>query len=164
MTISHVADNILQALRGLEVDQQLAVFWFIYTEMGESITPAAPGAGTAAPEIAEGVFAQVKELSQDEQLELQRALITQKDTQISREYAALSDTTKLLFWYLLAQGMDNGTIIPMPAGYELPSDSQDVVEQIKQLSFEDQIALFRDFVSPMGFDSTTASTKSEAAR
>ncbi|NDJ19711.1 orange carotenoid protein N-terminal domain-containing protein [Myxacorys almedinensis] len=164
MTTSNVANDLLQAFQGLEVDQQLAVFWFVYTEMGDSITPAAPGASTVSPEIAEGLFNQIKDLSHEEQLDLQRALVSNKDTELSREYAALGDTTKLLVWYLLAQGMDNGTIIPMPAGYELPSDSQQVLEQIKQLAFDEQIALFRDIVSPMGFDSTTAAVKSTSAQ
>lgn len=164
MTTSNTANDILKAFQSLEVDQQLAVFWFVYKEMGDTITPAAPGAGTASPEIAESLFGQIKDLSHDEQLELQRGLITKKDTQLSREYAALADTTKLLVWYLLAQGMDNGTIIPMPAGYELPSDSQQVLEQIKQLDFDEQITLFRDIVSPMGFDSTKSGVKSEAAQ
>jgi hypothetical protein len=164
MTTSNAANDQLNAFQRLDVDQQLAVFWFVYKEMGHAITPAAPGASTVSPEIAEGLFNQVRDLSYEDQLALQRDLINKKDTELSREYAALGDTTKLLFWYLLAQGMDNGSIIPMPAGYELSEQSQQVFEQIKQLEFDQQIALFRDIVSPMGFDSTVQGQKSQAAR
>jgi Orange carotenoid protein, N-terminal len=140
----------VQAWQGLDVDDQLALFWFVYKEMGSSITPAAPGASTVSPEIAEGLFNQVKELSHEEQLQLQRDLINGVDNQLAREYGSLGETTKLLFWYRLAQGMDNATIIPMPANYQLSSQSQQLLDKIKQLGFEQQITLFRDYVAPMG--------------
>ncbi|MEH2374968.1 orange carotenoid protein N-terminal domain-containing protein [Nostoc sp.] len=140
----------VQAWQKLDVDQQLALFWFIYKEMGGSITPAAPGASTASPEIAEGLFNQVKELSHEQQLQVQRDLINKVDTLISREFGSLGDTTKLLFWYRLSQGMENGTIIPMPDDYQLSSESQALFGRIQGLEFEQQITLFRDYVSPMG--------------
>jgi len=140
----------VKAFQSLDVDEQLALFWFIYTEMGSSITPAAPGASTVSPDIAEGLFNQVKEMSHEEQLQVQRDLITKGDTVISREYGSLSDTTKLLFWYRLAQGMENATIIPMPPDYKLSSQSEELLNKIKEMGFEQQITLFRDYVSPMG--------------
>ena len=153
---SNIAPEQVKAFQALEVDQQLALFYFVYKKMGDTVTPAAPGASKASPEIAEGLLNQVKELSFDNQLQLQRDLITGKDTVITREYAALSDTTKLLFWYLLAQGMDSNQIIPMPSGYQLSDGANQLLTQIQELGFEKQIAFFRDIVSPMGFDSTGA--------
>lgn len=147
---NYAVNQAVEAFRCLEVDHQLALFWFIYKEMGKSITPAAPGASTAAPEIAEGLFNQVKDMSHEEQLQIQRDLISGADTQIARQYGSLSDTTKLLFWYLLAQGMDNGTVIPMPSDYQLSAASQEILDGIKQMPFEQQITTFRSYVSPMG--------------
>jgi Orange carotenoid protein, N-terminal len=155
-TTSSANTELVRAFQSLDVDQQLALFWFVYTEMGESITPAAPGASTVSPAIAEGLFNQVKELSREEQLQVQRDLINNSNTLITREYGAMSDTTKLLFWYLLAQGMDNGTIIPMPSDYKLSEEADGVLNRIKDLEFGEQITLFRDIVSPMGVDPTTA--------
>ncbi len=140
----------VQAFQKLPVDEQLALFWFIYTEMGDSITPAAPDASTVSPNIAEGLFNQVKELSHDEQLQLQRDLINKVDNRYTREYGSMSDTTKLLFWYRLAQGMENATIVPMPPGYQLSSQPKELLNKIKQLDFGQQINIFRDYVSPMG--------------
>ncbi|MBH8552960.1 Orange carotenoid protein [Nostocaceae cyanobacterium CENA357] len=140
----------VQSWQNLDVDQQLALFWFIYEEVGNSITPAAPNASTVSPEIAEGLFNQVKELTHEEQLQIQRDLINKVDTQISREYGSLSDTTKLLFWYRLAQGMENSTIIPMPSDYQLSSEAETLFNNIKALPFDKQLNLFRDYVSPMG--------------
>jgi hypothetical protein len=154
MTYTQTSDPTIrehvQAWQKLDVDQQLALFWFIYKEMGSSITPAAPGASTVSPEIAEGLFNQVKELSHEEQLQVQRDLINKVDNEFSRMYGSLGDTTKLLFWYRLSQGMENGTIIPVPDDYQLPSESQPLFSKIQGLAFEQQITVFRDYVSPMG--------------
>ncbi len=144
--------ELVQAFQKLGVDEQLALFYFIYKEMGDSITPAAPGASTVSPAVADGLFNQVKELSHEEQLQLQRDLINKADTVHTREYGSMSDTTKLLFWYRLAQGMDANTIIPMPGNYELASESKQLMDKIKKLDFGVQMSLFRDYVAPMGAD------------
>ena len=150
-----------EAFQRLDVDQQLALFYFIYKEMGGAVTPAAPGASTVSTEVAESLFNQVKDMSHEEQLQLQRDLITNRNSLIAREYGSLSDTTKLLFWYRLAQGMDSGTIIPLPANYQLSSEGQNLLEQIKGLEFQKQITLFRDIVSPMGVDPESAGRDQE---
>lgn len=142
--------QLVKSFQSLDVDEQLGLFYFIYKEMSGSITPAAPGASTAGTEIAEGLFNQFKEMSHEEQLQLQRDLINKADNQYTRMYGSMSETTKLLFWYRLAQGMDNATITPMPSGYKLSSQAEDLLNQIKGLGYEQQITLFRDYVGPMG--------------
>jgi hypothetical protein len=159
---AHSQASLVQAFQNLEVDEQLALFWFIYTKMGESITPAAPGASTASAPIAEGLCNQIKEMSHQEQLQVQRDLVAQRDSVISREYSALSDTTKLLVWYLLAVEMDEGTIIPFPADYQLSSQAQHILAQIEQAEFNQQITFLRDIVAPMGSDFRAASFDSES--
>ncbi len=154
MTSAQTNDPIIHehvtAFQALDVDTQLGLFWFIYKEMGSSITPAAPGASTVSEEVAEGLFNQIKEKSHEEQLQFQRDLINKADNEYTRMYGSMSDTTKLLFWYRLSQGMQNLTIIPVPPGYKLPSEAQELLDEIKELEFEQQITLFRDYVGPMG--------------
>jgi hypothetical protein len=151
-TTTNANNSLVQAFQQLEVDQQLALFWYIYAEMGDSITPAAPGASTVSPQVAQSLYDQVEALSTEEQLQLQRDLITQKNSLIAREYGAMSDTTKLLFWYMLAQGMEKMTIVPFPQGYKLVSEADQLLAEIKKLDFGQQITLFRDIVAPMGVD------------
>ncbi len=55
-TTSNTASELLKAFQGLDVDQQLALFYFLYKEMGKSVTPAAPAASTVSPEIAQGLL------------------------------------------------------------------------------------------------------------
>jgi len=154
MTFTQTNDDTinqaLKAIQSLDVDEQLALFWFVYTEMGSSITPAAPGASTVGTDIAEGLFNQVKEMSHEQQLQVQRDLVNKASTEYTRMYGSMSDTTKLLFWYRLAQGMENSTIIPMPPGYKLSSQAEELLNKIKEIGFEQQMTLFRDYVAPMG--------------
>ena len=128
----------------LTTDEKLALLWFIYTRIGASVTPAAPGA--AADEIAEGLFKQVKQLPFAEQLEAQRQIIEGKDCLISREYGSLSKNTKLYFCYRLAQGMEAGTIIPVPHDYEATGAVKQVLSQVELMKFEQQITFLRNVV------------------
>lgn len=161
MTYTQTNDpNISQAVtafQSLETDDQLALFYFIYKEMGDSITPAAPGASTVGTDIAEGLFNQIKEKSHEEQLQFQRDLINNGDNEYTRMYGSMSETTKLLFWYRLSQGMDSGTIIPMPLDYKISSQAEELFNKIKGMEFQQQITLFRDYVGPMGAEAKAGS-------
>jgi Orange carotenoid protein, N-terminal len=157
ITVSNINPDLTSAFTALSTDQQLALLWFIYKEVGKSITPAAPGASTASPVIAEGLFKQVLEMTHEEQLQVQRDLVEHKNSLISREYGALSDTTKLLFWYLLAQGMDNSEVIPMPNAYTLEPQASQCLTQLQQLDHSEQITILRNLVTDMGVDPSSSS-------
>lgn len=141
-------DQSLKVFKELKIDDQLAFLWFVYTKMGDSITPAAPGG--ASIEIANGLYEQVKALSHEEQLEVQRDLLARKQDDeeftIAREYAALTDNTKLLFWYRLAQGMEKEEIIPMPDGYKLSENGKNLLAAIELMEFQEQLTFLRQVV------------------
>lgn len=149
--------QVVSSFEILSTDQKLAMLWYVYKEVGQSITPAAPGASTASPAIAEGIFQQVLSMSHEEQLQVQRDIIDRKDGPISQEYGSLSDTTKLLFWYLLAQGMDRTEIVPMPENYAMEPNTAQCLTQLQALNHSEQITALRGFVSPMGSESTNLS-------
>lgn len=155
-SISNINPNLISAFSALSTDQQLALLWSIYKEVGKSITPAAAGATKASPEIAEGLFKQVSEMPHEAQLQAQRDLVEHKNNLISREYGALSNTTKLLFWYLLAQGMDRSEIIPMPEDYPVEAQAAEVMKQLQQLEHSEQITILRDLVADMGVDPSSS--------
>ena len=155
-TISNLNPDLVSTFTALSTDQQLALLWFIYKEVGNSITPAAPGSGNASLPVAEGLLKQVVEMPHAEQLQVQRDLVEHKNTLISREYGALSDTTKLLFWYLLAQGMDRSEVIPMPSDYSLQPQATQALAQLQQLAYSEQITVLRDFVANMGVEATSS--------
>lgn len=146
-------DTTVEAFSRLNVDDQLALLWFIYKEINKSVTPAAPDA--ASPEIARGLFEQVKQKSDEEQLQIMRDIASGSNTLIAREYGSLSANTKLAFWYDLAQGMDEGTIIPMPDDYQLGGEAQRILGTILGLEFQQQITVLRSIVFAMGADSNS---------
>lgn len=140
----------IAVFKALSIDDQLAVLWYAYTEMGRSITPAATGA--ARLQLAEGLLNQIKQMSHPEQLEVMRDLAAQRNTPISRAYGILSVNTKLAFWYELSELMVKGFVIPVPAGYQLSRDGSQVLETLKQLDFGQQITVLRKVVADMGVD------------
>ncbi|MGF1521789.1 MAG: orange carotenoid protein N-terminal domain-containing protein [Leptolyngbyaceae cyanobacterium] len=71
-------------------------------------------------------------------------------TGISREYGALHSSAKLEFWLLLAQGMESGEIINVPDDYQLPENTQEFVEAVKEFGFEQRINFTRNAVEDMG--------------
>lgn len=138
----------------LSTDDQLAVLWYIYLEVGRSITPAAPGA--ARLQLAEGLLNQIKQMTFDEQLQVMRDLANNVDTPISRSYGVLSVNTKLAFWYELAELMAQGIVVPMPPGYQLSLEGQQVLNAIAQLEMGQQITVLRNAVVNMGVDPLAA--------
>ncbi len=148
-TGTQAVPSTVAAFNRLSVDDQLAVLWFAYTEMGRSITPAALGA--ARLQFAEGILNQIKQMSHDEQLQVMRDLANKVNTPISRSYGLLSTNTKLAFWYQLAEWM--GTlVVPVPSGYELSATASEVLNTIKALDFGQQITILRKSVVDMGVD------------
>ncbi|PSR16476.1 Orange carotenoid protein [filamentous cyanobacterium CCP3] len=140
----------------LDVDEQLALLWFVYEQMGDAITPAAPG--SASPEIATGLYDQVKAQEQQQQLDTMRAIArSDQSNQISREYGSLGANTKLAFWYFLAQGMTSGEIIPMPDDYELSNQGQDLLAALETMDFEEQITILRSAAEGMGSEPASGS-------
>ncbi|MEM6837363.1 MAG: orange carotenoid protein N-terminal domain-containing protein [Cyanobacteria bacterium P01_C01_bin.120] len=149
-------DDAIAIFRDLNVDEQLAWLWFVYTKTGKSITPAAPGA--ASSKIAQGLLKQVEKLSDAEQLESMRA-IARKDAShiISREYGSLGTDTKLAFWYMLAVGMDQGSIVAMPDSYAISDKGRDLLAAAETFDLETQITLLRKAVEPMGAEPKSGS-------
>ncbi len=144
----NVVNSTVNVFKSLSVDDQLAVLWFAYTEMGRSITPAATGA--ARLQLAEGLLSQIKQMSPSEQLEAMRDLAGKNNTQVTRAYSVLSANTKLAFWYELSELMVKDFVVPMPSNYQLSRDGAQVLEAIKQVDFGQQITILRKVVTDMG--------------
>ncbi|HEY9844572.1 MAG TPA: orange carotenoid protein N-terminal domain-containing protein [Candidatus Caenarcaniphilales bacterium] len=141
----------------LSVDDQLAFLWYAYTELGRSITPAAPGAANL--QLMEGLLNEIKQMSPPEQTQVMKDLACRADTPISRAYGAFSVNAKLGFWYQLGEWMKQGLVVPMPPGYQMSSDVKDVLEAIQKLDAGQQITVLRNTVVDMGFEPTLIPSK-----
>ncbi|MBE9076428.1 orange carotenoid-binding protein [Romeria aff. gracilis LEGE 07310] len=140
----------------LNAEDQLALIWFAYLEMGTNITVAAPGA--ANMQFAEATMNQVKQMSFQEQSQVMCDLANRADTPIGRTYASWSANIKLGFWYQLGQWMEQGIVAPIPEGYKLSANASAVLQAIRQLDPGQQITVLRNAVVDMGFDRSKLSS------
>jgi hypothetical protein len=141
---------ITARFRLLNAEDQLALIWFAYLEMGQTITIAAPGA--ARMQFAEPVLNQIKAMDFAQQSQVMCDLANRSDTPIGRTYALWSVNIKLGFWYQLGEWMAAGLVAPIPEGYQLSSNAASVLSSVKGVEQGQQITLLRNFVVDMGFD------------
>jgi len=143
----------------LSAEDQLALIWFAYLEMGKTLTVAAPGA--ANMQFAEATLNQIQEMSFQEQSQVMCDLANHADTPICRTYANWSVNIKLGFWYRLGEWMEQGTVAPIPEGYKLSANASAVLQAIQNLDPGQQITVLRNAVADMGFASGTAARVAE---
>ncbi|MEM1172984.1 MAG: orange carotenoid protein N-terminal domain-containing protein [Cyanobacteria bacterium P01_H01_bin.35] len=134
----------------LSAEDQLALIWFAYLEMGKSITIAAPGA--ANMQLAERTMNEIKQMSFQEQTQVMCDLTNHADTPICRTYATWSPNIKLGFWYQLGEWMNQGIVAPIPEGYQVSANASAVLGTIQGLDSGQQITVLRNCVVNMGFD------------
>ncbi|MCC5647101.1 Orange carotenoid protein [Nostoc sp. CHAB 5824] len=131
-TADEATKPALQTFQHFDVDTQLGLLWFGYLDLKEQLKPAPPESVEA---IAKAVFDQIQDLSQEEQLQAQRDILNGSN----QSYNSLSPNAKLDVWLLLAQGMDNGTVIQVPSDYQLPGETDKFVASVKKLEFEQRV-------------------------
>jgi hypothetical protein len=134
----------------LSAEDQLALIWFAYLEMGTTITVAAPGAASMV--LAEGTLNQIRQMSPIEQSQTMCDLANRADTPICRAYGTWSANIKLGFWYQLGQWMDQGIVAPIPEGYKLSANASSVLQAIRELDPGQQITVLRNAVVGMGYE------------
>ena len=136
--------------RLLSAEDQLALIWFAYLEMGKSITIAAPGA--ARMQFAEPVLNRIRAMNFAEQSQVMVELANHANTEIGRWYASWSVNIKLGFWYQLGVWMEQGIVAPIPEGYQLSANAAAVLSSLKTIDKGQQITVLRNFVVDMGYD------------
>lgn len=147
-TRSENTKKVVQAFEGLNTDDKLALLYYAYEKMGDSITPAAPTA--ANPEIAPRLLGDFYNLSDDEQLAVMRAIVNREDTDLSRAYGAMTQNNQLVVWYAWAKGMGD-TVVDIPNDYQATQAINNVLSQIEGLDFEGQISMLREIAGNMGY-------------
>ncbi len=133
----------------LSAEDQLALIWFAYLEMGKTIAIAIPEAATQ--QLAEESLNQIRQMNFRQQTQVMCDLANRVDTPLGRTYATWSPNIKLGFWYQLGQGMEQGVVAPIPEGYELSANAAAVLQSIRELDPGQQIMVLRNTVVEMGF-------------
>jgi hypothetical protein len=152
-TRSDESNKVVQAVDALGTDEKLALLYYIYKKMGDSITPAAPTA--ANPEMAPQLLGGFYELSDNDQLAVMRAIVNREDTELSRAYGALTENNQLAVWYAWAIGMGD-TIVDMPQDYQATQPINDALSQLEGVDFEGQISILREIAGNMGYSEVKA--------
>ncbi len=134
----------------LSAEDQLALIWFAYLDMGEGITIAAPGA--ANMQFAENTLNKIKQMTPLEQSQTMCDLANRADTEVSRTYATWTPNLKLGFWNELGELMEKGLVAPIPEGYQLSANANAVLQSVRNLEPGQQISVLRNCVVDMGYD------------
>jgi Orange carotenoid protein, N-terminal/Nuclear transport factor 2 (NTF2) domain len=145
----------------LNAEDQLALIWFAYLEMGKTITIAAPGAASMV--LAERTLNEIKQMNFQDQTQVMCDLANRSDTPICRIYATWTVNVKLGFWYKLGQWMSEGIVAPIPEGYQLSANAAAVLQAIRNLDAGQQITVLRNSVADLGFDPAKLGTYTKVA-
>lgn len=147
-----VVPATIARFKQLSAEDQLALIWFAYLEMGKTITIAAPGA--ANMQFAEKTLEEIRQMTPLQQTQVMCDLANRTDTPICRTYASWSANIKLGFWYELGRLMEQGVVAPVPEGYKLSANANAVLVTIQGLDPGQQITVLRNCVVDMGFDTS----------
>lgn len=132
----------------LQTDDKLALLYYIYEKMGDSVTPAAPQA--AEPELTPILMGDYFNLSHQDQLQIMRDIVNGSDTEYARAYGAIKENNQLLVWYAWAEAMGE-SVIDMPSDYSVSDTINNLLGKIEELDFEQQISMLREIASTMGY-------------
>jgi hypothetical protein len=147
-----VVPATIARFKQLSAEDQLALIWFAYLEMGKTITIAAPGA--ANMQFAENTLNEIRGMTPQQQTQAMCDLANHADTPVCRAYGSWSPNIKLGFWYELGKFMDQGIVAPIPEGYKLSANANAVLVTIQSLDPGQQITVLRNCVVDMGFDTS----------
>jgi hypothetical protein len=151
--LSEATQTVFDAYAKLDVDEKLALLYFIYEAMGDQITPAAPTA--ANPNLAPILLGDFYTLDQQQQLEIMRQIVGGTDSEYSRAYGGLTENNQLLVWFGWAQAMGD-TVVDLPSNYQADRQLSSVLSQIEKLEFQEQISVLREMAAQMGYSQVQA--------
>jgi hypothetical protein len=147
--ITTVVPKAIEQFNQLKAEDQLALIWFVFTEMGKTITIAVPGAANMM--FAQGILDQMKQMPAAEQTQAMCDLANHADTPLCRTYGSFTMSVKLGFWNQLGEWMEAGIVAPIPKDYQPSPDASAVLKSIQNANPGQQITILRNAVVNMGF-------------
>lgn len=144
--MSLTAENYIDRLKSLSSDDQLAVLWFLYKDIAkDKITPEAEREGEELGK-ANTLVDNIKGMSQDEQLQVQKDILAGNDREEFNTYKSYSSNQRLFFWYQLAAEMERGSVVEFPSDYELSAQGKELLKSLETIGFNQQLVFIRDAV------------------
>ncbi|OUL22719.1 orange carotenoid protein N-terminal domain-containing protein [Nostoc sp. 106C] len=146
-TTNNTTREALNEFSRFDADTKLAILWYGYLDLKDQLKP---DPGFSVTEPATALYDQIAAQPQEQQLQAQRDIVSGKNSAFTQAYNALASSARIEVWLLLAQGMEQGTVIQVPSNYKLPEATNSFVNRIKQLDFEERINFTRSAVVDMG--------------
>ncbi len=144
--MSKVAEEKINQLHSLSDDDQLAVLWFLYKDIAkEQITPEPEREGENLDQ-ANSLINSIQEMSKDDQLQVQKDILSGSDREEFNTYKSYSSNQKLFFWYQLAAEMEKGSVVEFPSDYQLSSEGKELLKSLETIGFDQQLTFMRDAV------------------
>jgi hypothetical protein len=159
--VADVVPATIARFNQLNTEDQLALIWFAYLEMGKTITVAATGAASMV--FAERTLTEIRQMTPQQQTQVMCDLANRADTEIGRTYASWTPNLKLGFWFELGEYMAKGYVAPIPEGYRLSANANALLATIQGLDPGQQITVLRNTVVDMGFDSSKLSSSTRVS-
>lgn len=161
------AQQAVEALKKLSIDDQLAALASIYGEVASSLS--ADTLGTPSSQVS-GLVSQIEQKPQDRQVDALKDLLTSGkndqgevaldpnpskaltelvtgggETIPTGEYNALDTQSKLLFWYQIAQKLGS-TIVSIPSNFSPSSEVTELLSTLKSLDDEKRMSFLKKVV------------------
>ena len=144
--MSTIAEDYINQLKSLSGDDQLAVLWFLYKDIAkDKITPEAEREGENL-EKANSLVDNIKGMSQDDQLQVQKDILAGSDREEFNTYKSYTSNQRLFFWYKLAAEMEQGSVVEFPNDYQLASEGKELLDSLETVGFDQQLVFMRNAV------------------
>lgn len=137
----------LELFFSYDTDTQLALLWYGYQDIKDELNPDPPSSSDTP---SQSFYHRIQELPQEQQLQIQRELLSGGNSEFSQEYTAMSSSGRMEVWLLLGQGMEDGSIIGFPSDYQLPQQTEEFTNAIAGNDLEKRIDFMRSAVMEMG--------------
>jgi hypothetical protein len=144
--MSTVSEEKINQFQSISDDDKLAVLWYLYRDIvKEQITPEPEREGENL-ERTNSLIENIKGMSQEEQLKVQKDILTGNNREEFNTYKSYSSNQRLFFWYQLAVAMEEGSAVKFPNDYQLSSEAQQLVKSLETIGFDQQLTFIRDAV------------------
>ena len=141
-----VAEEKISQLSSLSDDDKLAVLWYLYKDIiKDKVTPEPEREGEELGNT-NSLIENIKGMSKDEQLQIQKDILTGSDREEFNTYKSYTSNQRLFFWYQLAAEMEKGSVVEFPNDYQLSSEGKDLLKSLETIGFNQQLAFIRDAV------------------
>ena len=144
--MSTVAEEKINQLKSLSEDDRLAVLWFLYKDVVKGQVTPEPEREGENLEQTNSLIDNIKGMSQDDQLQVQKDILGGSDREEFNTYKSYSSNQRLFFWYQLAAEMEQGSVVEFPSDYQLSSEGKKLLDSLKTVGFEQQLTFIRDAV------------------